>query len=69
MAGRIKRVIEKIIKERSKGDPVLERTTEIKIILKGVNKARYTDSSEDDPAVLAKLKKIAEELGVEVNIT
>ncbi|HOK45641.1 MAG TPA: hypothetical protein PLK67_06910 [Bryobacteraceae bacterium] len=56
-------MIDTIIAQRSKGNPTIELTTKTKMILKGINPDRYTSTSEDDPVVIGKLKKIAAELG------
>jgi hypothetical protein len=66
MAGRIKEMIERIIQERSKGNPTIASTTEAKIILKGINPTQYSANSEDDPKVLEKLKLIASEFGIKI---
>ena len=66
MAGRIKQMIDQIVTERSKGNPFLERTTRTKLLLKGINPMQYTESSPDDPAILQKLKAVAQELGSQV---
>lgn len=66
MAGKIKATIEQIIKQRSKGDPVIALTTKTKIILKGINPDKFSATSEDNPQVLESLRKIATELGVSV---
>ncbi len=63
MAGQIKRTIDAIIQQRAKGDPLLERTTKTKLLLKGINPTRYTEESGDDPAVLEKLRRFADEMG------
>ena len=68
MAGKIKKVIDQIIKRRSKGNITLERTTRIKIILKGIVPEKFSENSPDDPKVLAKLKDIGRELGLDLNV-
>lgn len=68
MAGKIKKVIDRIIKERAKGNTILKSTTRTKIILKGIVPEKFSESSPDDPEVLAKLKDIGRELGVDLNI-
>ena len=68
MAGKIKKVIDQIIKERAKGNIILTSTTRTKIILKGIVPEKFSESSPDDPEVLAKLKDIGRELGVDLNI-
>lgn len=66
MAGEIKRLIDKIIKTRSKGDPTLEYTTKTKLIIKGIQPDKYTLTSDDDPVVINKVKQIGQSLGVAV---
>ncbi len=62
MAGKIKEMIDAILTKRSKGDPLLLKTTRTKLILKGINPDKYTLSSDDDPAVIEKLEKLMENL-------
>lgn len=62
MAGKIKQMIDSIIDQRAKDNPMLERVIKTKLILKGINPNKYTLQSEDDPVVLAKLEKMILEL-------
>jgi hypothetical protein len=64
MPGRIKIMIEKIIMERAKGNIVLINTTRTKLMLKGMNPDKFSVESPDDPAVIAKLQILAQELNV-----
>jgi hypothetical protein len=64
MPGQIKRVIDAILEQRSKGNPTLLLTTKTKLTLKGLNPDRFTFASPDDEALLQKARAIAEELGV-----
>lgn len=64
MAGKVKIMIDRIIKERSKGNATIEMTTRTKIILKGVNIDQWTALSNDDQAIISKVTQIAKELGV-----
>jgi len=57
-------MIDTIIASRSEGNPVIARTTKIKIAMKGVDPDQFSETSEDDPAVIEKLRIIAQELGV-----
>ena len=66
MAGEIKRLIDKIITTRSKGDPTLEYTTRTKLILKGIQPDKYTNSSPDDQNVIKRVKQVGQSLGVAV---
>jgi hypothetical protein len=64
MAGLIKQMIDTIIEKKTRGNPTLVLTTKTKFILKGLNPDSYTASSTDDPAVIAKLRVIASEMGI-----
>jgi hypothetical protein len=62
MAGKIRQMIDSIISQRAKDNPMLERVIRTKLILKGINPNKYTLQSEDDPVVLGKLEKMIAEL-------
>ncbi len=62
MAGRIKQLIDHIISQRAQNNPMLERVIKTKLILKGINPAKYTPESNDDPAIIEKLEKMMNEL-------
>jgi hypothetical protein len=62
MAGKIKQMIDFIISQRAKDNPMLERVIKTKLILKGINPIKYTQMSEDDPIILAKLERMMQEL-------
>jgi hypothetical protein len=62
MAGKIKQLIDFIISQRAKDNPMLERVIKTKLILKGINPNKYTQMSEDDPIILAKLERMMQEL-------
>ena len=64
MAGQVKAMIDRIIEQRSKGNPVLALTTQTKLILKGIDPAKYDANSPDDPQVVARLRELAAELNV-----
>lgn len=64
MPGQIKKMIDSIVEQRARGNPTIALTTLTKLVLKGVNPRKFDDSSLDDPAVIAKLRTIAEELRV-----
>ncbi len=69
MAGRIKRMIDVIIEQRAKGNPLLMDTTKAKLIFKGVNPDGFTPTSPDDPALEARLRCIATEMGVSLRFS
>ncbi len=64
MAGKIDHAITMIIQRKAKGNPTLMSVTKTKLILKGINPDKFGPNSPDDPAVLQKLKALAQELGV-----
>jgi hypothetical protein len=64
MPGQIKTMLERIIVERAKGDSVLVPLTKAKLILKGFDPDRFSPTTPDDPVMIARIKRIAQELGV-----
>jgi hypothetical protein len=62
MAGKIRQMIDSIIDQRAKDNPMLERVIKTKLILKGINPNKYTLQSDDDPLILGKLEKMIAEL-------
>lgn len=66
MAGQIRTMIDKIINERSDGNPTVANCIKVKLILKGINCDSYKSSSPDDPKVIDLIKKAAIELNVKL---
>ncbi|TYQ16586.1 UNVERIFIED_CONTAM: hypothetical protein Cloal_3142 [Acetivibrio alkalicellulosi] len=66
MSGIIKDMITQIIEERSKGNSVIAQTTKAKFIFKGINPDKYDSNSEDDPVIIEKVTRIAQELNVKL---
>ena len=64
MAGQIKKMIESIIQQKAKGDQALIYLMQAKLALKGINVKNYDQTSEDEPAVIEKLRQIALDFGV-----
>jgi hypothetical protein len=62
--GQVKKMLERIIAERGKGDEVLGMLTRAKLILKGFDPDRFAATTPDDPATIARVKRVARELGV-----
>lgn len=58
MAGKIRQMIDSIIAQTATDNPVLERVIKTKMILKGINPAKFTPESDDDPAIIAKLENM-----------
>ncbi len=65
MAGKIKKLLNAIIEKRAKGNPTIVAVTRTKLILKGLNPDHYTLTSPDEPAVLARVEKLARHVGVD----
>jgi hypothetical protein len=66
MSGKIKELIDRIIQERSKGNPGIVETTKAKLILKGINPNKFDSNSEDDRVIIEKLFIIAEQLNIKI---
>lgn len=64
MAGKVKRIIDEIISQRSNGNPTFMMTTRTKLILKGINPDKFTAASEDDPVMIQKAMAVAKDMGV-----
>jgi hypothetical protein len=55
-------MIDLIVQERAKGNPLIERTTRTKLLLKGINPDRYNAESPDDSVIIERLKHLAVEI-------
>ena len=64
MPGQIKRMIDRIIEERTRKSPAFAHTTRTKLMLKGIIPDRYGADSPDDPRTLEQLRMVASELGI-----
>ncbi len=62
MAGKIKQMIDTIISQRSKDNPMLAGVIKTKLMLKGIDPNKFTPQSDDDPAIIAKLEAVIKEL-------
>ena len=62
MAGKIHKMLDNIIKQRSKGNPTIALVIKTKLILKGLNPDKFDDTSPDDPVIIGKVKQIETEL-------
>jgi hypothetical protein len=62
MAGKIKQMIDYIIKQRAQDNPMLQRVIKTKLILKGINPSKYTLQSDDDPNIINKLNTLITDL-------
>jgi hypothetical protein len=63
MAGKIKEMIDFVLKQRAAGNPMLEKIIKTKMILKGITPSKFTSESEDNPEILQQLEGMSMELG------
>ena len=66
MAGRVSRILDKIIEKRSGGNQTLVMSTKTKLILKGLNPDKFGPGTPDDPTILKKAEALAHHLGITV---
>ncbi|HMW64029.1 hypothetical protein [Accumulibacter sp.] len=66
VAGQVLVLINRLIDARAKGNPTVASTTRTKLLLKGIKAENWTPSSADDPAMLAKVRDVAREMGVAI---
>lgn len=62
MAGKIKKMIDSIIEQRAKDNPMLAGVIKTKLMLKGIDPSKFSATSDDDPAVISKLEGLMKEL-------
>jgi hypothetical protein len=62
MAGKIKQMIDSIIAQRAKQNPMLAGVIKTKLMLKGIDPSKFTAQSDDDPAIIAKLEAVVKEI-------
>lgn len=68
MAGKIKQLIDTLIEKRAQGNPSIASTTRTKLLLKGIDSNKFNEKSEDDPAIIASIIKIADEMGTNLKV-
>lgn len=62
MAGKIREIIDSIIRERSEVNPAIAEMTKAKFILKGISPDKYDMDSADDPVIIEKLLSLKTQL-------
>jgi len=67
--GKTKQIIDRIIAVRSGGNPTIENNIKIKLMLKGINPNSYSSDTLDDPKTIARLRKMAAAMGVDLTTT
>lgn len=58
VSGNIKRLIDELITLRTQGNEALAHFVRAHLVMKGIQPDRYTDSSPDDPKVIAELERM-----------
>jgi hypothetical protein len=64
MAGRIREMIDKLIKERAKGNSTVEKTIRAGLLMRGIKVENYDRSSADDPVIINKLNDMGKTYGI-----
>ena len=62
--GKTKNLIDELIKKRANGDPFLESSTRIKLIMKGIDPKKIDDNTHDNPETIEKIYEVAKALNV-----
>jgi hypothetical protein len=62
--GQTRNLILRIIRERSKGNPIVAKNIRTKLFLKGIDVDHYGPETPDNPVVLDRVKKLATMMGV-----
>lgn len=66
MAGQIRKTIDRIINEKSRGNSVIASSIRTKMILKGISVDKFNINSPDDPEIMRKLQVVATEYGISI---
>lgn len=64
MAGKIKGMIDEIVRQRSAVNPMFAGMVKTKLLLKGIDPARFDAGSPDDPVMEKKVRAAAAEMGI-----
>jgi hypothetical protein len=62
MAGKIKMMIDALVEQRAKDNPMLQGVIRTKLMLKGIDSKKFTLQSDDDPAIISKLEALVKDL-------
>lgn len=64
MAGQVHQLIEKLVSGRAAGNKSVELSTRTKLLMQGIDSAKWTPTSPDDAAMIAKVRSVAGAMGV-----
>lgn len=67
MKGTAYKLITQIIESRSKGNELIKKTTQTKLLLKGIKYDKYDENTPDNPAEIDAIRKVAIDLGINLN--
>ena len=67
MPGKVKQMIDQLIAQKSGGNAVVAKVLITKLFLKGIDASKFSATSPDDPAMVAKVGATAKEMGVTVS--
>jgi hypothetical protein len=59
-------ILNAIIDQRAAGSAVIERTLKTRLMLKGINIDKILSDEADDPIIVAKLTRAAEEMDIKL---
>lgn len=62
MAGKIRLMIDTIINQRARNNPMLAGVIKTKLMLKGIDPSKFSPQSDDDPVIIGKLEAVIREL-------
>ena len=65
MAGKIKVMIDKLLVERGKGNPTVEKTIRAGLLMRGIKVDNFDKNSPDDPAIINKLMDMGKTYGIQ----
>lgn len=68
MAGKIKIMIDQIIKHKSGGQALIGKMVCTKLLLKGIDPNKFSKDSPDDLVMIAKVSSVAKEMGVPLSV-
>jgi hypothetical protein len=64
--GKTRQIIDRIISERSGGNPLIAKNIKTKLMLKGIDPDSYFDDTPDDDKMLSELRILASKMGVDL---
>jgi len=68
VSGQVKQMLDQIIAEKGQGDPIMEKLIQTKLLIKGIRVEQFTESSEDDPVFIEKVRQAAQAFGVGLKV-